>query len=139
MPLKALQPRLELYLKSDLSIGVLEDERRHRVNQVMIPHQVPDAPERGGRRRKYIMDDAQLPRVCFLPEVERKQIVTDQLCGLIEKSNPVQLGFNRYVSPVRALRQSVCFTIRVPSLGSRHFPCGDPDRYGVDVFESRCA
>jgi len=71
--------------------------------------------------------------------VTNKPIVIDQSCGLIEKSNAVQLGFEDCVSRMRALRQSLAFMIRLASLGSRHFPRGNPGCHCVDIFKSRCA
>src|SRR5262249_42453480 len=138
-PFKAFQAPLGLYLKSDLSIGLLEDNRGRRVHQVIIPHQIPDATESSRRRGKYIMDDAELSGVCLLPEIEPKPIVIDKLCCPVEKCDPIKLGLNRPVSWMHCLRQPLCITIRLSSLGIRHFARSDSYRHGVDILESGCA
>jgi hypothetical protein len=67
--------------------------------------------------------------------MEAEAIIFEQLCGLINESDPLQL--RRYVGSPRlnCSAQSPCRAIRGPLLRALQFSCGKPDQGGMDVFE----
>jgi hypothetical protein len=87
MLFQTLQARPECCVDGDVSGGFLNYEGCRRVHEAMVPNQIFDGVQRGASSGKYIVNNAQFPRVGFHCQMKAKTIVADQLCDLIDECN----------------------------------------------------